>query len=288
MKQPVSRSKCIAPTLTCLALFPALISPLWGQAGGATTSSEASIRPRIDFDVVSIKASKDPDAPMRHAFPQNGDGMTFTNAPLAMLIFYLCNGDHAGVSKGLPGWTRNERYDIAVKVTGANVVVYQGLDQTERKQMLLRVLEDRFKLRVHHESRSAPVCQLTITRGGPKLKTAQPSDAPRSGPRVFYTGAGQLSGHGAPIGDLAAALSESELGRQVVDKTGLNGLYSFTLNFAPDAGSALQAGPTARAAEDVRPSIFTALREQLGLKLEPSTALVDTLVIDRIEKPSEN
>lgn len=215
--------------------------------------------------------------------------MTFTNVPLAILIFYVCNGDHAGLSRGLPGWTRSERYDIAVKVTGPDVDVYRRLDQNERKQMLLRVLEDRFKLQVHHESRMAPVYDLVVAKGGSKLRTAQPSDAPRTGPRVYYTGAGQLSGRGAPIGDLAAALSESVLGRQIIDRTGLTGLYNFTLNFARDSNSVLPPGSASpSSADDTGPSIFTAMQEQLGLKLKSASAPVDTLVIDRVEKPTEN
>lgn len=222
---------------------------------------------------------------MAHSWPANGDSMSFANMPLSLLIFYVYNADHPGPTKGLPGWTRTERYDITVKVTGSNVEAYTKLSQAERKQMLQRVLQDRFKLQAHHQSQMTPVYDLVLAKGASKLTPAQPSDVPANGRTVFYTGAGRLSGRGALMGDLAAALSDSGLGRQVIDKTGLAGRYNFTLSFARDPGLP---SPGVDPAADSPLSIFTAIQEQLGLKLEPSTAPVETLVIDHIEKPSEN
>jgi uncharacterized protein (TIGR03435 family) len=255
------------------------------QTGAVPDSTSANATtPAIEFDAVSIKLNKSGDSRMSHSIPKNGDSMTFTNVPLFMVIMYAYNSDRPGKTLGLPNWTKTDRYDITAKVTGPEVAEYLKLSPMQRASMLQKVLLDRFKLQLHREKRLAPVYELVIAKSGPKMPLASSGDIPANGRTVFYTGQGQLSGKGATTEDLAFALSDSSVDRQVLDKTGLQGRYIFTLQFTMNQ-SADNSGP---ASGEAAPSIFAALQEQLGLKLVPATDPVEYLVIDHIERLSEN
>jgi len=266
------------------------------NAGSVAVSSEAesSAAPlALDFDVVSIRQSRNADAPMTHAFPPDGDSMTFTNTPLSMIILFLFNSDHPGLTRGLPDWTKTERYDIAAKVTDPEVAKYQKMTLAQHKLMLQRVLADRFKLQIHRESKIIPIYNLVLATTGSKMREAKPDDVPANGRTVFFIGPGQLTGKGARIADLAFALSDIGLGREVHDQTGLNGRFNFTLHYTPDQDAASMAGPggqsqSASSLDAGEPPLFTAIQDQLGLKLESGKAEVESLVIDQISKPSEN
>jgi uncharacterized protein (TIGR03435 family) len=273
------------------------ITPL-AQTNAGTVASPPKAEPpgalpALEFDVVSIKQSKNNDAPMRHAFPPDGDSMTFTNTPLSMIILFLFNSDHPGLTRGLPDWTKTERYDITAKVTGPEVSQYQKLTLAQRKMMLQRVLADRFKLQIHGETMAIPVYDLVLSRSGSKMSRAEAEDVPANGRVVFFTGRGQLTGKGAKMADLAFALSDIGLGREVHDLTGLTGRYNFTLQFTPDQDAAPMSESggqpqNASSPDALGPTLFTAIQEQLGLRLQSDKAPVESLVIDHIEKPSEN
>jgi uncharacterized protein (TIGR03435 family) len=251
------------------------------QTGVTPDSPSATAKtPAIEFDVVSIRLDKSGDSKISHSIPANGDGMTFTNSPLFMIVMYAYNSDRPGKILGLPDWTQTERYDISVKVTGPEVSEYLKLSRNERALMLQKVLSDRCKLQLHREQKPTPVYELVIAKGGPKMQPASSSDI-----LLFFTGNGQLSGKGATADDLAFALTDSTgMDRQIVNKTGLEGRYTFTLQFAMN-----QSGDTGTpASNDAAPSIFSALPEQLGLKLVPAIDPVEYLVIDHIERPTEN
>lgn len=249
------------------------------------STSATATTPTIEFDAVSIHLNKSGDRQVTHSIPANGDGMTFTNTPLFMVIMYAYNSDRPGKTLGLPDWTRSERYDITAKVTGPEVSEYLKLSRDERALMLQEVLSDRFKLQLHREQKPTPVYELVIAKGGPKMQPVHPSDFPAKGHTVFFTGNGQLSGKGATIEDLAFALTDTNgMERQILDKTGLQGRYNFTLQFTLNQS----ADTTNPASGETVPSIFAALPEQLGLKLVPATDPVEYLVIDHIERPSEN
>jgi len=174
--------------------------------------------------------------------------------------------------------------------------------------MLQVLLGNRFHLTLHRETRQLPVYELTIGKGGAKLQSSKegsctpysvdsppPASLP-GGPRPsfcgFHTTPGDsLDGKGITMATLAATLSRtyvSPLGRNVIDHTGLTGAYDVNLKWAIDSLSA-PAGPNTTPLSDVTgPSIFTALQEQLGLKLESAKGPVEVLVIDHIERPSAN
>jgi uncharacterized protein (TIGR03435 family) len=153
-------------------------------------------------------------------------------------------------------------------------------------------LEDRFKLKTHIETKTLPVYELVLAKGGSKLKEADPNaplpdgvpappaGAPRGGMMRFQQG--KLEGLGIAVSGMTGFLART-VERTVIDKTGLTGKYDFTLTWTPDTGQATGASSDSNA-----PDLFTAIQEQLGLKLVASRGPVDTLVIDSVEKPTEN
>jgi uncharacterized protein (TIGR03435 family) len=155
--------------------------------------------------------------------------------------------------------------------------------------MLQSLLADRFKLKPHHETKQAPAYVLVLAKNGAKMKK-EPDDT-----TTEYTHSDRtyITYHAAPINDLAARLTFL-MGRPVLDKTGLTGKYDIALQWMPDSGQASMPGPdsgqqgNAPPPDSSGPSIFTALQEQLGLKLESITAPVEHIVIDHVERPSEN
>jgi len=156
--------------------------------------------------------------------------------------------------------------------------VLPGIDgYRETMRMLQTLLEERFSLKVHTEVRQDSIYELVVSKGGSKLNEAKPGEPTRQ-----QMGRGQLMVTATPMPQLIPLLSLLTV-RQIVDKTGLTGLYDFTLTFALEAA----AGPDAPPPVDPNaPSIFTAIQEQLGLKLESARGPVDVLVIDRADKPT--
>jgi uncharacterized protein (TIGR03435 family) len=176
--------------------------------------------------------------------------------------------------------------------------------------MVQSLLEDRFRLKVHRETREVPVYELMFAKAGnagPKLKLSadqgpvedgalpQPGPggpAPRGSLRLNPE-RGYLEGNGIPVAELAHILSEQGvLSRPVIDKTELKGLYDFKLEWTPEPGLGTVASgvsePPPLFADISRPSIFTAIQERLGLKLESVRRPVEVLIVDRAEKPGGN
>jgi uncharacterized protein (TIGR03435 family) len=219
---------------------------------------------------------------------------------------------------GGPGWLDSVRWDIDAKVEDALATQLQKLprqrQQAQEALMLRSLLADRFKLQVTHAAKEGNVLALVIGKGGPKLKEVQPLDpnAPPPPPPVHgnrgelpQPAPGQsfmmmnprqatLIANAVPIASLVNQLS-MQLGQQVVDKTGLKGMYQYTLQFAPQSGVLAglppkpgDAGPNTVEPDSEEPSLFTALQDQLGLKLESTKGPIETITIDHIEEPSEN
>src|ERR1700728_2245136 len=154
--------------------------------------------------------------------------------------------------------------------------------------MLRNFLTDRFKLTFHREPREFSIYQLELSKGGSKLKeTAAPNDPPTVGPGMVYPQRIVLPGRNATTGDLASLLQRAILDRPVVDKTGLSGRYDFDLEWAPDETQFGGEVP-APSAEAPSPHLFTAVQEQLGLKLEATRGPVQALVVDSVERPTPN
>lgn len=172
--------------------------------------------------------------------------------------------------------------------------------------MLQTLLVDRFKLTFHWETKELPVYALVAVKKGPQIVEAKPGDTYPNGIKdlngqghrdVMHFGRGLLAGQGVSIASLVGMLSRLQVGPHVVDKTGLVGKYDFTLQWTPDVNhGALLKGPdggqqsagSAASPDSSGPSLFTAIQEQLGLKLQPEKDPVPILIIDHVERPSEN
>jgi uncharacterized protein (TIGR03435 family) len=176
-----------------------------------------------------------------------------------------------------PAWIGTERYTILAKSGGP-------AKEQQLMLMLRTLLADRFKLAFHREMKDMPVYALVVAKNGPKLKESKGGDGitdMSGGP----AGVSVMEGHDSPIGTLTGVLRQ-KLDRPVLDETGLKGLYDYKLMFRSESG---RAGPNA-GADDApsdpggAPSIFTALQEQLGLKLDARRAPIDVIAVDRAEK----
>lgn len=275
--------KSIARAFVLIALTVAgTAASLAQDTAGPAQPASALPAPNLEFDVVSIKLNRGGDRRMSHAMPANGDGLTLTNVPLFVIVLYAYDFNRPSLAFGLPDWTKTTRYDIAAKVTGSNLEDYQKLSNAEHRKMLQKVLEDRFQLKTHWESRPMPVYEFAVAKSGVKMKKAGTGETSPNGQSIVSSGPNQLTARAALVENLAWALSDSGMDRPVVDGTGLTAKYDFTLHYAP-----IQDGSGA-STDTAEPSIFTAVEEQLGLKLEPAKAPVQCLVIDHIEEPSQN
>jgi uncharacterized protein (TIGR03435 family) len=197
---------------------------------------------------------------------------------------------------GLPKWIDSERYDVEATVEDSEIAKEQNMTDEQRTSLMrLRVqdlLANRFGLRVHHSVKNLPVLALVVAKGGPRFSEAKELSHPAAdtdGPSVRMSANGNqwvLDFRNASLHYLILALSgQPEItGRVLVDKTGLTGGYTFKLQWQQqDLTGAGLAGSELPGA-----TLYTALREQLGLKLDSQNGPVDVLVIDHIERPSEN
>jgi bla regulator protein blaR1 len=274
-----------------------------------TDSPSPDVFPDVPkYEVATIKPS-DGTSEGRIMMRLMPDGAKFEGVPVEML---LREGFRVEPDRiiGAPGWVKTKRYDVQAKVSPEDAAKVDKLSGEQRRSMLVPLLVGRFNLKYHHETRELPSYSLVIAKGGPKLKASEAADTapnPKPDPKpgdpagngpprrgmMRFMGFGHLESEGTTTEMLARALSQ-QLGRTVADKTGLTGNYDYTLQWTPDdapppmAGG--QGGPphNDNGSDAVGPSLFTALQEQLGLKLESSKGKVDVIVIDHIDMPSEN
>lgn len=253
------------------------------------------------FEVASIKPAA-PDARGTYIRNATGGRLDITNMPLKEMIVFAWRVQPYQITGG-PAWMATTRWDVSAKAESAPKPGEQPL-------MLQALLADRFQLAIHHETKELPVYALTLARKdgklGPNLTEAKdggcatpdptqprPRLEPGQAPPRFC---GQqmmspktLTAVSVPVANIVPMLARM-LGRTVIDKTGLTGKYDISLEWAPDEAQYGGLPPEARpTAPDLNgPSIFTALQEQLGLKLESQKGPVEILVVDRAEKPTEN
>jgi bla regulator protein blaR1 len=246
------------------------------------------------FEVASIKPSVPGEMMVMTKFTD--DGVLIKNKPLIMLIWEAA-GLNANDDQviGAPAWVKTERYDIDAKVSEADAPKLDKLSRIERNEMMESVLVDRFKFAAHRETRELPVYELVVAKGGPKLKEAVPGDTyptglkddqGKSSPGTVRVGLGTMDCQAIQIASLVEGLTLLT-GRTVVDKTGLIGKYDIKLRWTPEDSHPASNGE-GRAAGESDVDFFTAVQEQLGLKFKPAKGPVDVLVVDHIEKPSEN
>jgi uncharacterized protein (TIGR03435 family) len=243
------------------------------------------------FEVTTVKQNKSGGSGSHSSF-QNGR-FTASNILLKNLIQYSAYGIPEPRIFGGPKWLDSERFDIEAKMDSSVADQLRTLSRDQRKlqtqEMFQQLLADRFKLTIHWETRDLPIYALVVAKNGPNLHESKEPE----GGSLTSAGTGQFTVQGVSLADMARSLTQElskELGRVVIDKTGISGRYDVTLKWTPDTGeAALNDGTDGTAPPpDSGPSIFTAIQEQLGLKLESAKDPVQVLVIDHVEMPSEN
>jgi uncharacterized protein (TIGR03435 family) len=246
------------------------------------------------FEVASIKASKAPDFRGLSRSYLPGGRLVTTNYPLLLLISDAYNvPPQSSRLKGVPEWAWSARFDIEAKA--AEGAVPPGLPDAVRRErmrhMLQALMADRFHIAIHRETREEPVYALVVGKNGPKL-TASAIEEKNCDEKCHSLRGGQGRGiHGRAIdaADLAQFL-EDFADRPVIDRTGLSGLFDVdTTGWLPMRGKPGRLGGKAEDGSDMdtMPTMFTVV-EGLGLKLESQKAPVETIVVDRVERPSEN
>lgn len=268
-----------------------------------------SAKPMV-FDVISIRENL---SPQRNGPPQFGptaDGYRMTGGPLLLPIITAYIPDTGAAAfmpnqiKGMPDWVMRGSYDIDAKVSEEDMAEWQkpASQKAMLAAMMRSLLEDRFKMVTHRETKDEPVYLLTVAKVGTKLKETDPAADPPAGIKLPWGGVmvpssgggnSTLTLYGTSMASLATLLSSiggEGLGRQIQDKTGLTGRYDITMKVPSDLGGP-PPGDQPGAASDPGggfTSMVNAVVGELGLKLESSRQPVETLVIDHIEKPSAN
>jgi uncharacterized protein (TIGR03435 family) len=235
------------------------------------------------FEVASIKPS-DPAHPQQ-IITLRGVEVITTNVTVHDLI-NLAYWLHPKQLAGGPAWTETEKFDMAGKPDAPG---QPSVDQM--KTMIQKLLTDRFQLKFHFEKKELPVYAIRPLKTDAKVTPSQDDPKAIAGINIGRNPKGMIMAlRNSPMSQFTAVLQNST-DRPVVDQSGLTGKYDFTLNFTPDAAMAARMGgpqPPTDVNLDAAPDLFAAFQQQLGLKLEPTKAPADVMVIDKVERPSEN
>lgn len=199
----------------------------------------------------------------------DGGRVKMTNEPVKLLIRQAFRLQNAQIAGG-PNWIESDRYDIEAKTGRPEKIAPDQLSP-----LMQDLLRERFHLKFHHETRELTVLAIVAAKSGAKLQPKAQDTTPGMNTSGGPTKS-KLIATATPM-PLLANYVGNRLGKIVVDKTGLSDTYDFTLEWAPD-----------QASDSTEPSLITALREQLGLRLETQKSPVEVLVIDSIDRPSEN
>ena len=255
----------------------------------SSANAQAPATPTPHYDVVSIKPNNDVNSPTR--WRTTADSFLGNNMSLMMLLVTAYDTRPDLVS-GLSGWAATAHFDITAK-TEADPAAMKNLPQSQRNAMLIQLLAERFQLKIHLETKQLPVYDLVVSKEGPKLRpntavvVMEPGVLPKPGmrPGMILMNHGEFTAEAVPLSSLTHSLA-SELERNIIDKTGLTANYDIHLKYTPDRGAS--AGPDSGKSEDAAPPLFTALEQQLGLKLISAKGPVQTWVVDHIDHPTDN
>jgi uncharacterized protein (TIGR03435 family) len=270
------------------AQVAATASAATDAAAVAPVATETSDFKPILFEVVSIRPFKG-DGTRPRGFTD--DGFSDEGQRPLVLIMGICATCKQRI-EGLPDWARNEEYTIEARVADADMARWKTLNVKQRELAMQAMLEDRFKMKSHHETRVMAGFALVVAKNGPKFKESIPGDLYPGGLKgvnggpwlgIVETGPGVETGQHVSMEELADYLSMMER-RPVTDQTGLRGFYDFKFTVeTPDPST------TTDSAMPDWTSIAAMILEQLGLKLESGVKVpVEYLVVDHIERPTEN
>ncbi len=274
---------CRAALATGLLLFLMALtsSRLIGQLPKQAELQGTTPQPAFTgYDVVSIKPNVSGSGSMRISARETTFQATNTSLKMMLVNAY---GVRDALISGLPKWAESARWDINAKIVDPLPEVASSKLSREQSTELYRtkvqsILNDRFHLKAHKETRILPLYELVVIPGPLRFKKSEPSEEEHSGINVHNR---NMTGTAIPLSAFAGFLSD-QVGRTVMDKTGLEGTYDFTLKWSPDelAEAAKETGII-----DRPPEIYTALQEQLGLKLVSGKGSSEVLVVDSVEQP---
>lgn len=234
-----------------------------------------------NFEVATIKPSK-PDEPGK-AFLWRGGQFITVNTTVNDLIKFAYGVQEKQIIGG-PDWLSSQKFDIAGKPDVPGVP-----NSNQLKGMMQKLLADRFQFKFHRDEKEMSAYVLTVAKSGNKMK--QNTDNPKGLPGLFFRQLGVLTVQNATMKDFTGLMESAVLDRPVVDQTGLQGRWDFILKWTPDesqfGGMGIKVPPPTDAA-DAPPPLFTAIQDQIGLKLEAEKASVEVLVLDHVEQPSAN
>jgi uncharacterized protein (TIGR03435 family) len=255
----------------CSTAFLAITAVLLSASAQSAPETTTAAR-KVSWDVVSVKPNKslDPSSSMR----MTANGVELRNITLHAVFLNGFEVKSENQIVGYPSWVDSEHFDIQAKMDPETAAAHHGLigeqSALQWHSLMREILDERFGMKYHREQRELPVYLLVVAKQGSKLYESAPEENTSSS-----VGPGKYVSHHCKMSGLAFSLSGAA-DRIVIDKTGLTGEYEIELTWAPDGQP------------DAGPSIFTAVQEQLGLKLEPAKAPLDVVVIDHLERPSEN
>jgi uncharacterized protein (TIGR03435 family) len=256
----------------------AMLLATWLACGAQDQASTgASVPKPLSFEVASLKPSQ---AQMgRRRIESEGGRYMAEGITLKMLIQQAFDVKDFQII-GAPGWATSDQFDINAKAENPD------MNSEQLRERLRSLLRERFNLKIKKETRELQIYVLVEGKGGHKLHSSQTQPLKQDTPpdAMIRIGRRELAAEAASISDLTNMLAQ-KLGRPVTDKTGIKGLFDFKLQFTPDEIRGVETDP---AADTSAPSIFTAVREQLGLKLENQKGPVEVLVIISVEKPSRD
>lgn len=306
--------------------IPTVICSLALAVAAVPASAQSAQTGQLSFDVASVKSNKS-DTPPYSNFPLNAGSMytanggrfSATNFPLITYIFFAYNlaGNQAqSLVPQLPSWVMTDHFDIEARAAG-------NPTKDQMRLMMRALLAERFKFAIHTEKREVPVLAFVLAKPGktgPQLQP-HPADAPcqtnveptssaNPVPDVFsqkvpggfpaicnsilgippsVPGRSRLGGRNVTIGFMADMFSQRvDLGRPMIDATGLAGNFDFLLEFTPESRGPTPPGVNVTPIDQDGPTFEEALRDQLGLKMESRKSLMDIVVVDHVEHPSEN
>ena len=292
-------------TLATVCVTLSVAMPIWAQtptvplatapqsaAAQQANAQSATQTPSPSFDIASIHPNKSDHTARTHIYSYANQGHFIAiNATPMQLLAYAYNLPDSRIL-GASGWATSAKYDIEAKSDQALADKLALSSYPDAKDQLLKMVQsllaDRFHLAAHRESRELPVYELVAARGGVKFSPV------KDGPKNIVdsnSSAGiismKITNSSHAMVDLAEMLYRYT-GRVVLDKTGLNGVYSISLTFTPDDSRSPLPAPETTSSIGDGVSVFTALKEQLGLELKPSKGPVEVLVVDHMDPPTEN
>ncbi len=270
---------------------------LFGLFTAPVSRAQSTSTDSPKFEVASIKPSHEGSGRIMIQI-QPGGRLDAKNVNVKFLIQQAYGVRDFQITNA-PSWVNSERFDVLAKAPDGT----SNLTPDKLRPMMQALLEERFKLTLHRETKEMPAYTLVVAKGGSKMKEDPAGDGdgpdgaggpggpgggrggPGGGRGMMRMGRGMVNAEGVKLEFLVNNLA-NQLGKTIIDKTDLKGIYTFKLEWTPEPGGPTHPGEDAPAADG--PSIFTALQEQLGLKLEPTKGPTELLIIDRVERATEN